>query len=60
MLRYLLSSATVDTLKFLNSSAEITSTGEAFNSLDSRYEATEIISSVSCANEKFIIRKKTR
>ena len=46
-MRYLLSSATVDTLKFLNSSPEITSTGDAFNSLDSKYEATETISSVS-------------
>ena len=46
-LRYLLSSATVDTLKFLNSSAEITSTGEASSSLDLIYEATEMISSTS-------------
>ena len=30
----------MDTLKFLNSSAEITSTGEASSSLDFKYEAT--------------------
>jgi hypothetical protein len=60
MLRYLLSSATEDTLKFLKSSPEIISTGDAFKSLDSIYEATEIISSVSWAKTKLFAKVKIK
>ena len=60
MLKYLLSSATEETRKFLNSLAEIISTGNALTLSASIWEATEITSSVSSAKIEGIAKIKMR